>query len=98
MEYVSDFSFIFRCHLIGNIRISINDEAKSLQVLVKGGGWGRYSVTHLLLCTRHVKRLNDKFTSVTDKLVTFNEKVFVRWQLLIDCEVWCVDYIAGFPV
>lgn len=37
-------------------------------------------------------RLNDKLKNVTKDLVAFNEEVFVRLQLRIDCEVWCADY------
>ncbi|KAL1948022.1 hypothetical protein VTO73DRAFT_12097 [Trametes versicolor] len=48
---------------------TIEREANKLEVLVKGGGWGRYSVAHLWCCGPRMRRLDRKLASVTKRLV-----------------------------
>lgn len=55
------------------------------RILVKGGGWERYSVKHLKFCGEGMRTLNKKFNTVTEMLVTFNRVVFVRQHILITC-------------
>lgn len=59
---------------------AVND----VEILVKGGGWNRYSVWHLRFCAQDVMEVSGELTSVTKKLVDFNIKVVVRSQLITD--------------
>ncbi|KAL1948021.1 hypothetical protein VTO73DRAFT_12096 [Trametes versicolor] len=74
----------------------IQTAANKLEVLVKGGGWKRYSVAHLLCCTRTVIRLNDRLNSVTKDLVTFNKKVFTALDTSLDPPSECPETAAAW--
>ncbi|EIW51919.1 uncharacterized protein TRAVEDRAFT_24672 [Trametes versicolor FP-101664 SS1] len=62
----------------------IEKEANALAVLVKKGGWGRYSAAHLWCCGKRMKRLDRKFASVTRRLVAFNKQTFTRLDAKLD--------------
>lgn len=64
-------------HLTDHDDRRIEKEANTLAVLVKGDGWGRYSVSHLCFWGRRVKQLDRKFAFVTQQLVAFNAQTFV---------------------
>ncbi|EIW51918.1 uncharacterized protein TRAVEDRAFT_24671 [Trametes versicolor FP-101664 SS1] len=54
----------------------LRQNTNDLEILVKGGGWARYSVKHLRFWRSDVKRLNKEFADVTKELETLNQDVF----------------------